>query len=489
MSTGIKYISTRGGAEASASRAVIDGIAPNGGLYVPTEFVKLDYKTLFGLDYAARCDRVLRAFFDFDIEGIADDAYTDFEDGDPAPAVKLDDKLFVLELWHGKTHAFKDMALSVLPRLLCAAKKAEGDGDKTLVLVATSGDTGKAALEGFKDVEGTSVCVFYPTDGVSRVQKLAMQTQAGDNVNAVGVVGNFDDAQSAVKIAFSDGALGEKLKAAGVRLSSANSINIGRLVPQVAYYFSTYCDLVDSGEIKAGEKIDFVVPTGNFGNILAGYYALRMGLPVNKLVCASNKNNVLSDFVTGGIYDANREFFKTSSPSMDILVSSNLERLIFELSGRNAALTAERMAELKATGRYEITAGEHEKMREVFACGYADEGETETAIADMFDEYGYLIDPHTAVAYSVAKRRGFSRPTVVVSTANPYKFAPAVLKALGEKTAGDANEKMLEKLCDITAMDIPESLIGVFGEKIRFNETVDSKDILGYITRRYSMDR
>ncbi|MDE7463555.1 MAG: threonine synthase [Clostridiales bacterium] len=481
----MKYISTRGSGEVAASRAVIDGIAADGGLYVPVEFTKLDYKELFGLEYAARCDRVLRAFFDFDIDGIAESAYGTFETDDPAPAVKLDDKLFVLELWHGRTHAFKDMALSVLPHLLARAKKAEGIDAKTLVLVATSGDTGKAALEGFKDVDGTEVCVFYPTDGVSRVQKLAMQTQDGNNVNAVGISGNFDDAQTAVKTAFNDVELGQKLKAAGYELSSANSINIGRLVPQIAYYFSAYCDLVDCGEIKAGEKIDFVVPTGNFGNILAGYYALKMGLPINKLVCASNKNNVLTDFLSSGIYDVNREFYKTTSPSMDILVSSNLERLIFELSGRNAALTKERMDELKSTGRYQITAEEHEKIKETFACGYADEEQTDCAIEEMFDEYGYLIDTHTAAAYSVAEERGFNRPTVIVSTANPYKFAPAVLNALGERADGEANAKMLEELCDLTAMDIPDSLLEVFKKKIRFDEVVDKNDIIKYITSRY----
>lgn len=485
----MKYISTRGGGEVSSARAVIDGIAEGGGLYVPIEFTKLDYKKMLGLDYAARCDMVLRAFFDFDVDGIADAAYQTFETDDPAPTVKIDDMLIVLELWHGRTHAFKDMALSVLSRLLTAAKKAEGIDTKTLVLVATSGDTGKAALEGFKDVEGTEVCVFYPTDGVSRVQKLAMQTQDGGNVNAVGIVGNFDDAQTAVKTAFNDGELAERLKKAGYELSSANSINIGRLVPQIAYYFSAYCDLVDCGEIDGGERIDFVVPTGNFGNILAGYYAKQMGLPINRLVCASNKNNVLTDFLSSGIYDANREFFKTASPSMDILISSNLERLIFEISGRNAELTKERMKSLKETGRYEITAKEHDAIREIFACGYADEDQTEAAIADMFDEYGYLIDTHTAAAYHVAKGRELNRPTVIVSTANPYKFAPAVLKALGERAVDEANPQMLSQLEDVTAMEIPQSLLKAFDYEIRFNKVVDKSEIIDYISARYGASK
>ncbi len=481
----MKYISTRDtSVEVSSARAVIDGISPDGGLYVPTEFPHIDYKSMLGLDYAARCDIVLRAFFDFDTDGIAQRAYESFG-ADPAPTVKLDDRLFILELWHGKTHAFKDMALSVLPGLLATAKTAEGDKSKTLVLVATSGDTGKAALEGFKDAPDTEVCVFYPTDGVSRVQKLSMQTQAGGNVCAVGITGNFDDAQTAVKRAFNNAELIKKLRSDGIELSSANSINIGRLVPQIAYYFSAYCDLTECGEIKSGEAVDFVVPTGNFGNILAGYYAKKMGLPVNRLVCASNKNNILTDFIETGMYDTNREFFKTTSPSMDILVSSNLERLIFELSGRDAQVTGERMRSLSETGRYQVTQTEIEKMREVFAGGYSDEDEISGAIADMFDEYGYLIDTHTAAAYSVAARRGLNRPTVVVSTANPYKFAPAVLNALGEDGRGEADMKMFEKLNDVSAMEIPESLAEVFKSEIRFDTVIEADGIESFIAKRF----
>ncbi len=481
----MKYISTRNTASvASAAVSVATGLAPDGGLYVPSEFPALDYKSLFGLDYAARCDKVLRAFFDFNVDGIAKEAYAAF-DGDPAPVVKLDEKFFVLELWHGRTHAFKDMALSVLPHLLVAAKAATGDQSHSLVLVATSGDTGKAALEGFKNISGTECCVFYPTDGVSRVQKLAMQTQDGDNVCVMGIDGNFDDAQTAVKKAFADVELNKKLNKNGVELSSANSINIGRLVPQVAYYFSSYCDLVEAGEIKAGEKVDFVVPTGNFGNILAGYYAKKMGLPVNCLVCASNKNKVLTDFIETGIYDVNRDFYKTTSPSMDILVSSNLERLLFEISGRDALLTANRMNELKTKGRYEVTESEIESIRETFACGYADDDEVADAIADMFDEYGYLIDTHTAAAYAVAARRGYNRPTIVVSTANPYKFAPAVLSALGAGGHGEVDKKTFDKLYDETAMEIPESLANVFDAPVRFDKTIDKSDVIAFISERF----
>lgn len=482
----MKYTSTRDTAvTVTSADAVISGISKDGGLFVPIELPSLDYKKMFDLDYAARADAVLRAFFDFDVDGVAQKAYATFDSADPAPVVKLDDDLFVMELWHGKTCAFKDMALSVLPRLLTSAKKSVGDNEKTLILVATSGDTGKAALEGFCDVEGTEAVVFYPTDGVSEVQKLAMQTQDGGNVCAVGIRGNFDDAQTAVKKAFNDAELIKSLKANGVAMSSANSINIGRLVPQIAYYFSAYCDLVDSGEIKIGDKVDFCVPTGNFGNILAGWYAYKMGLPINKLICASNKNNVLTDFIDTGVYDVNREFYKTTSPSMDILVSSNLERLIFETCGRNADVVKSRMAELNGSGRYQVTPEEIEAIRDIFACGYADDDECADAIAQMFDEYGYLIDTHTAAAYAVAAKRDIPRPTVIVSTANPFKFAPAVLKALGEKAGDNVSKDMFGKLTDISAMDAPERLAEVFDKPKRFTEVIEKDGIAAFIRDKF----
>ncbi len=482
----MNYTSTRDSSvSVGSAQAVIDGIAADGGLYVPESIPSIDYKSMLGLDYAARAEKVLSAFFDFDVSGIASAAYSTFDTSDPAPVVKLDDKLFILELWHGRTCAFKDMALSVLPRLLAAAKKAAGDTRETLVLVATSGDTGKAALEGFRDVDGVKVCVFYPTDGVSRVQKLAMQTQSGNNVFAVGINGNFDDAQSAVKRAFRDDRLIKALAAKNIVMSSANSINIGRLVPQIAYYFSAYCDLVNSKEVKAGDKVDFVVPTGNFGNILAGYYAREMGVPINRLVCASNSNNVLTDFIETGTYDMNREFFKTLSPSMDILLSSNLERLLFEISGHNSKRVKECMTALAEKGRYDVTPETIEKIRTVFGCGYADDEDCLDAIADMFDEYGYVLDPHTAAAYAVAQEREFSHPTIIASTASPFKFAPAVLTALGEKSAQEANEKTLEKLAEFTAMDVPPALKEVFTKPIRFADTIDKADILDFIEKRF----
>lgn len=484
----MQYTSTRNGnIRVNAAQAVIEGLCADGGLYVPVEFPALEWKDFLPLSYAARAQKVLEAFFDFDIGGVAEKAYSVF-DGDPAPVVKIDDDKFVLELWHGKTCAFKDMALSVLPHLLAAAKKTENVKTNTLILVATSGDTGKAALEGFRDADGVSVCVFYPTDGVSLVQKLSMQTQLGDNVNVAGIAGNFDDAQTAVKTAFRDDALKIALKANNTELSSANSINIGRLVPQIAYYYSAYCDLVNSGEIAIGSTVDFAVPTGNFGNILAGYYAKRMGLPIGRLICASNRNNVLYDFIKTGVYDANRKFYETLSPSMDILISSNLERMLFELSGRDSSVNVSRMNNLKETGRFEITAEERDKLNGIFATGYTDDCGALDAIADAFDEYGYLFDTHTAAAYEYV-RGGTSAPTVIVSTANPFKFAPSVLSAIehaglaGAKRA--STPELFDKLSELTAFDAPESLAEVFGLAIRFDKTISPKEIIPFIANRY----
>lgn len=482
----IKFTSTRDRSVCvDGATAVIDGISKDGGLYVPLEFPRMDIAELTGLDYIGRADRVLKAFFDFDVSGIAKAAFAGF-DSDPAPVTKLDDNLFVLELCHGKTHAVADMSLAVLPRLSERAKAQKKDSRKTLILVATAGDTGKAALEGFKDVDGTEVCVFYPTDGVSAVQKLAIQTQDGNNVFAAGVTGNFDEAQAAVKAAFADERLRARLAENNITMSSANSINIGRIVPQIVYYFSAYCDLVGSGEIKSGEKIDFVVPTGNFGNVIAGWYAVKMGLPVNRLVCASNSNNVLTDFISTGVYDVNREFFKTASPSMDVLVPSNLERLIFETSGRNSELTAERMDALKSRGVYAVTPEEIEKIHEIFAGDCVDEDEVEDAIAQMEDEYGYLIGTHTAAAYVVAERREFVRPTVVVAPSNPFKFAPAVLRALTGEDVEEASLDVIERLEEEFAEDAPASLKAVFGKPVRFDTTISPNEIIEFVSNKYS---
>ncbi len=366
----MRFISTRGQSSVkNAAAAISKGLADDGGLFVP-EFFPLvtvnELSAMLDMDYAERAKTVLYKYLEeydqTELLSACKSAYSKFEGSDGAPLVKLDDNNFIMELFHGPTLAFKDVALTLLPYLLRKGADVSGIKEQILILVATSGDTGKAALEGFKDADGIKIMVFFPSEGVSDMQKMQMRTQEGDNVNVVAVKGNFDDCQTAVKNIFSDKKVEGQLKEQGVALSSANSINFGRLAPQITYYFSAYCDLVSSNEIKMGDKIDFVVPTGNFGNILAGYYAKKMGLPVGKLICASNSNNVLTEFFAEGTYDINREFFKTMSPSMDILISSNLERLVFELSGRDAKLTAERMNDLKTSGRYTVTKQEKQMI-------------------------------------------------------------------------------------------------------------------------------
>ncbi len=461
----MKYTSTRDTRkEFSASEAIVKGISDDGGLFVPSSFPVLDgdaIASLIDMNYAQRSAKILSMYLDdFSYEELLDytqRAYSRF-DGDPAPVVKVEDGLFMLELWHGPTFAFKDIALTLLPYLLVASKKKLGRTDKTLILVATSGDTGKAALEGFRDVEGTEIIVFYPSTGVSQMQRMQMVTQEGANVHVAGIVGNFDDAQTSVKKIFNDKDMIEELAKKGVTMSSANSINWGRLAPQIAYYVSSYCDLVASGEIENGDKINFVVPTGNFGNILAGYYAYRMGLPVSKLIIASNANNILTDFFATGKYDVNRDFYKTMSPSMDILVSSNLERLIFEMLGRDDKQVAKLYDDLKTKGVFEI---DLEKIKgEIFEAGWADEEETKQAISTFFDLDDYIMDTHTAVAASVYNdyscETDDETPTVIVSTASPYKFAVDVFDAIGGREK-DAYKAML-KLQNATALECPGDL-------------------------------
>lgn len=495
------YISTRNKSiVASSASAIVSGISKDGGLFVPSSFPSLskeEIEKLIEFDYPERVAYVLEKFLtpDFSYEELlsyAREAYLRF-DGDPCPVVKLDDQTFVLELWHGPTSAFKDMALTVLPHLLSASRKKLGEKERTLILVATSGDTGKAALEGFKDVNDTDVIVFYPSDGVSPMQKMQMMTQEGDNVYVCGIEGNFDDAQSAVKRIFADNDMVAKLKELGYKLSSANSINWGRLAPQIAYYISSYCDLLAAEEIESGDKVNFVVPSGNFGNILAGYYAMRMGLPVNKLICASNMNNVLTDFFNTGNYDIKREFYKTMSPSMDILISSNLERLLFELSGRDDKFVESKMKELKEKGFYTIDKKEIESVLSMFYAGSADEDYTKDTISYYFDDEdeSYLFDPHTAVAMSVYDdyydETDDTTPTVIVSTASPYKFPVDVYEAVSGKRIDDAY-KATDMLEEISAQPIPEPLRGLKNRKVRFNKVIDRKDIesevLAYAVKR-----
>ncbi len=465
----MQYVSTRGKAEAvDAAQAILQGIAGDGGLFVPNEIPKADaefVQALTGLSYADRAKKILGLFLtDYTEEEISrsvDSAYGDgkFDDAAVAPVKSVGD-LSVLELWHGPTSAFKDMALQLLPRLLSEALKKTGETKETLILVATSGDTGKAALAGFADVPQTKIMVFYPDGGVSDMQRLQMATQTGKNVSVVAVKGNFDDAQGGVKEIFGDEAFANKLAETNVRLSSANSINWGRLVPQIVYYFSAYADLVKAGTIKNGDPINYTVPTGNFGNILAGFYARQMGLPISKLICASNKNNVLTDFLQTGYYDKNRDFYKTISPSMDILVSSNVERMLYHMTGDPSGVRGW-MEALATEGRYDVGVGMIQRFMNYFWAGWADEEKTKATIREVYEAEHYVLDTHTAVAWTVAneyrRRTHDEHPMVVVSTASPYKFSGSVLEALGEDASGDAFA-LLERLEAKSGTTAPKGL-------------------------------
>lgn len=480
----MNYISTRGNNQKMTSaQAIIAGLADDGGLFVPDELPQVDMEFIKGLtklSYQERAARVLGCFLtdytDEEIKGCVERAYggSKFDDAAVAPLNIMED-VSVLELWHGPTSAFKDMALQLLPQLLSTALKKTGEKNQVLILVATSGDTGKAALEGFKDVEQTKIIVFYPENGVSRIQKLQMVTQQGENVAVTAVKGNFDDAQSGVKAIFSDREFNAKLNEAGVSLSSANSINWGRLVPQIVYYFSAYADLLKAGVIRAGDEISFTVPTGNFGDILAGYYALRMGLPVKKLICASNTNNVLTDFLTTGVYDRNRDFFKTISPSMDILISSNLERLLYHVTN-DAAQVAEWMKSLAETGRYDVGAEVLAKIQATFGCDWADDEKTMETINAVYGERRYIADTHTAVAWDSAHKymlQGNAEPMVVVSTASPYKFNESVLTALGETIEGMDEFQLLDKLQSLNSFKIPAGLAALKNAQVRHSNVVE----------------
>jgi len=472
------YHSTRGGAPAvSSARAIVDGLAPDGGLYVmsPEEIPALDWAGLMTLDYSSLAAKVISALLpDFDeaeAKGLVEAAYRGkFSAPRITPLRSAGDDLF-LELFHGPTSAFKDVALCLLPHLMKRSAEKCGNTDDILILTATSGDTGKAALEGFRDVDGIRILVFYPRDGVSPVQKAQMVTQSGKNVKVCAVEGNFDDAQSGVKAIFS---------AMPEGLSSANSINIGRLVPQVVYYFSAYIDAVRLGRIRAGQKLNFAVPTGNFGDILAGYLAERMGLPVGKLICASNANDVLTDFLRTGVYDRRRPFHKTISPSMDILISSNLERLLYLMSG-DSALVASLMAQLKSEGHYQVPPELLEKIQARFAGFCCDDAGTKAAIARVWKDRAYLMDTHTAVAWSAARDFGRAEgPAVILSTASPYKFPAAVLSAIGEHTDGDEFQ-MMDALEDVTHVPMPENLRGLKERPVLHRDVTAPADMLSYV--------
>ena len=489
----MKYVSTRNTAEKiTASQAIVRGLAPDGGLYVPEEIPQIDadfIASLKKLDYRGRALAVLRLyleeFSDAELSEIVRASYADnFDCPEAARLAWLDPLTGCLELWHGPTCAFKDMALQIMPRLLTASLRKNGEERTVCILVATSGDTGKAALEGFRDVPGTRIMVFYPCDGVSEVQKRQMITQAGENVGVVAVRGNFDDAQTGVKRIFADRDFGAELDRRGYFLSSANSINWGRLLPQIVYYFSAYCDMTEGGEFELGEEMDFCVPTGNFGDILAGWYAKRMGLPIRKLICASNENRVLTDFFETGLYNAKRPFYLTDSPSMDILVSSNLERLLYYVCG--AEKTRGFMAELADKGAYRVDAETLAALREDFAAGCCDREQTGLTIAALWRDNSYLIDTHTAVAVRVLDdyraATGEILPTAVLSTASPFKFCGAVLRALGRMPETDG-PALIEALTAETGVAAPRPLDGLGERTVRFDGVVDCADMEAEVGR------
>jgi len=491
----MQYTSTRDNAVSVASScAILSGISAEGGLFLPRILPRISMESitaLGGLPYSGRAAAILGLFLeDFTAEELisyASAAYSKarFTADTPAPVVGIGGGRHVLELFHGPTCAFKDFALQILPYLLTASARKNGSEEEIIILVATSGDTGKAALEGFADVEGTGICVFYPKGGTSRIQQLQMTTQAGSNVLVTAVEGNFDDAQAGVKAIFTDKEYAAELKAAGKRLSSANSINWGRLAPQVAYYFSAYCDLVNSGEIRPGEAINIAVPTGNFGNILAAYIAGGCGLPVKRFICASNSNNVLTDFIRTGVYDRNRPFYITTSPSMDILVSSNLERLLYMLTGGDDAEIRGYMAGLAGEGRYEVAPDLHRAIAERFACGFADDAMAAEAIKGLYNDTGYLADPHTAVAIRVyddyRAETGDDTPVVIASTASPFKFPGSVLKALGQPTEGGEFE-LLRRIEGLAGRDIPPRLKALEGMAERFTGAIAPAAMKGCVS-------
>ncbi|MBI3944334.1 MAG: threonine synthase [Armatimonadetes bacterium] len=463
--THIWYRSTRGGeAMVSSARAILRGIAADGGLFVPARFPEpvASLEALSGMDYRALACRLMTGFLtDFteaEVRECVEGAYdAKFDAPEIAPVVKRAGVHF-LELYHGPTLAFKDMALTVLPHLLKIAGRKLGMERKIVILTATSGDTGKAALEGFAGVEGTEIIVFFPRHGVSEVQKRQMITQAGDNTHVIGIEGNFDDAQTGVKAVFGDTEFLRRAEAAGAVFSSANSINVGRLIPQIVYYFHAYLSLLRAGEVRSGSPIHVVVPTGNFGNILAAYYAERLGLPVGRLLCASNRNRVLYEFLRTGVYDRNREFVPTISPSMDILISSNLERLLFALSGEDPAAVRALMAALAKDGRYAITPEMRAGLGRFYG-GWASEEETRSAIKEVWESAGYLMDTHTAVGYAVyrqyAAETGDPTPAVVAGTASPFKFARDVMAALDPRYAGRGDFELLQEMAALTGGDVP----------------------------------
>lgn len=490
------YTSTRGQLNnVTSTSAILKGISEDGGLFVPTVLPQIDFdiKDLSRFSYKELAYEVMKLFFDDikkeDLEYCINSAYDQkFDTQEIAPLVSVKKASF-LELFHGPTIAFKDMALTILPYLMLVSKKYCNENKDIVILTATSGDTGKAALEGFADVEGTKIIVFFPQDGVSDIQKRQMITQCGKNTLVVGVKGNFDDCQTGVKEIFGDQSFEEELAKRNYKFSSANSINIGRLIPQVVYYFFSYGQLIKQGKLEAGQAMNVVVPTGNFGNILAAYYAKSMGLPINKLICASNSNKVLFDFFKSGVYDRNREFELTISPSMDILISSNLERLLYHISGEDANLVKDMMNSLKEKGNYTITDSMKEKLDNFYG-GYADDETTKAYIKKVFEEEGYLMDTHTAVAYAVfdqyVKDTSDKTPTVIVSTASPYKFTGSVMSSVDKKYENVDDFVLLKEMEKLVGKNMPKAMQDIETREIKHNtvcEVNQMKDVIDNFLR------
>ncbi|MFQ9093689.1 MAG: threonine synthase [Ruminococcus sp.] len=478
-----------------SAAAIAKGISEEGVLFVPESIPSIsmdELKSLAGMNYAQRAafvfSKYLTDYTDAELRYCTESAYTTkaFDTENIAEIAHLFEGTYMLELWHGPTCAFKDMALQILPYFLTTAVKKLNMDKKVVILVATSGDTGKAALEGFKDVPGTEIMVFYPVEGVSDMQKRQMVTQEGENVTVCAVKGNFDDCQSGVKKIFTDHTVLDALEKGGMTFSSANSINWGRLVPQIVYYVSSYVSLAESGEIAYGDLLNVVVPTGNFGNILAAYYAKMMGVPLGKLICASNINKVLTDFIRTGVYNRNRQFYPTTSPSMDILISSNLERLLYLLTGEDDAQIREWFTALAEKGTYEVTDAVKAKLTEQFYGGFCDDAETKATIAELYQKYGYTCDTHTAVAVKVyedyRKETGDTTKTLIASTASPFKFSASVLDALGKKPADGTDEyDMVELLHEVSSMEIPQSLAALKTKPRRFDGSIDKSEMQQFV--------
>ena len=486
----MQYISTRDkNTTYLASQAIAQGLAPDGGLMTPAYLPKLPGKSLSDLkemSYQQRAVYIMKLFLDeFSVKELTEFAAAaygpeKFDTPAVAPVRALDDGTFCLELWHGPTCAFKDMALQMLPHLLTTSLRKQEEEKTVCILVATSGDTGKGALEGFRDVDHTKILVFYPKDGVSAIQELQMVTQEGANVGVCSVVGNFDDAQTGVKRLFSDEKLREQLARRGYFLSSANSINWGRVLPQIVYYISAYCDLLRDGRLELGDPVNVCVPTGNFGNILAAYYARDMGVPIQKLICASNSNNVLTDFLSTGTYDRNRTFFNTISPSMDILISSNLERLLLAITQEDSEVRGY-MEQLNATGRYQVSDRVREKIQKLFKGYCCGDEETKRVIAAIHEKFGYLIDPHTAVGFSALSQyraeTGDETAAIVASTASPFKFCTDVLDALGVSDRAQGLD-VLDQLSQVTGEPVPAPLAALRSKEPRFRQTVEKEHMV-----------